>query len=117
MLPGQTPTQPAGQTGQTRPSAAEKAATAVQAMTLDDYFKQWERRVRALQDGDDDDAVEATAAAGTAAGMTDWSKLKASDIGVRFGKPMTREEFLEYRKNKQNSGSGAPVVIRPSGTS
>ena len=30
----------------------------------------------------------------------DWSKLSPSDIGVRFGAPMTEEEFAEYRKRR-----------------
>lgn len=30
----------------------------------------------------------------------DWSNLKAKDIGVTFGPPMTEEQFREYRKNK-----------------
>ena len=30
----------------------------------------------------------------------DWSKVSPSDIGVRFGAPMTEAEFREYRKNK-----------------
>jgi hypothetical protein len=90
----------------------------VRAVTLDQYFKDWERRVRAMSTEDaKDQANHPGGAPGQVAawpeGM-DWSKLKASDIGVRFGKPMTREEFLEYRKQRQDSGSSAPVVVRPS---
>lgn len=38
----------------------------------------------------------------------DWSKLSPSDIGVRFGAPMTEAEFAEYRKRR-----GSVHVIKP----
>ena len=50
----------------------------------------------------------------------DWSKLSPSEIGVRFGAPMTEAEFREYRKNKAvhvvkaNAGGTAPPVAAPS---
>lgn len=40
----------------------------------------------------------------------DWSQLRASDVGVQFGMPMTEEEFKEYRKRQ---GSNNVHVITP----
>jgi hypothetical protein len=38
---------------------------------------------------------------------TDFSKLAASDIGVKFGAPMTEEEFAEYRRRQ----GGRPLHV------
>ena len=59
----------------------------------DQYYKDWERRA---------------AAALAKEGITDWSQLKPSDIAVQFGKPLTAEQFAEYRKHRhvQILGSG-----------
>lgn len=42
----------------------------------------------------------------------DWSKLKASDVGVHIGAPMTEEQFLEYKKRQGQSVH----VIKPGDT-
>lgn len=40
----------------------------------------------------------------------DWSKLKPSDIGVTFGRPMTEEEFKKYKAAKNVK------ILKPGGT-
>ena len=73
----------------------------------------WQARVAAMRQR----------AAGVDWSKMDWSKLKASDIGVCFGKPMTEAEFAEYRKRRpvtvvraDGTGSAAAEGSGPAGT-
>ena len=66
-------------------------------MSLGDYYKAWERRAKAMDD----------AAARPPPPPPDWKDLKPADIGVRFGAPLTAEQFAEYRKRRNVNVLGA----------
>lgn len=59
---------------------------------LEEYYRAWERRAAAL------DSVAAN--------------ISPSDIGVRLGKPMTAEQFAEYRKHRNVQVFGTPAAGR-----
>lgn len=74
----------------TSPAASGAAPESRYAQTLNQYYAEWERKTRAM--------TEATA--GVDWSGVDWSKLRPQDIGVRFGPPMTAEQFAEYKRRK-----------------
>lgn len=57
---------------------------------LSEYYASWEKRVRDMNES----------SAGVDWSGMDMSKLKAKDIGVRFGPMLTEEQFRELRAQK-----------------
>jgi hypothetical protein len=61
-------------------------------MSLDEYYKAWEIRTRAM--------TEASAAVDWSG--TDFKKLKAKDVGVSLGPVFTEEQFNKYRQGRND---------------
>lgn len=61
-------------------------------VSLDEYYKAWEGKIASM--------TAASAAADWSG--TDFSKLKAKDIGVHMGPVFTAEEFERYRAGRND---------------
>lgn len=68
------------------------ASTEKKKMSLDEYYKAWDAHVKSI--------TEASAA--TDWSGTDFSKLKAKDVGVSLGPVMSEEQFEQYRQGRSD---------------
>lgn len=96
-----TTTPPAKAAAPAPPGAPAKAPAKAPAprSALDAEYQAWERKVAGMRS-----ECEATDWSGV-----DWSKLRAQDVGVQLGPPMTEEQFRAYRAR---AGGRVSVVRR-----
>lgn len=85
-----------------RASPKPDPKTTTQPNSLDAKYKKWDKMSWAdASEGEEDAPQPKKAKKRHVTAPIDPKKLNPKDVSVHFGKPLTEEEFNEYRKTKK----------------